>query len=49
MSEIRLWMECNILKLDEDKTYNIVSKSEHSINSFDRMDVQFRGALMGVN
>ena len=32
--EIELWMECKILKLNDDKTEFIIYKSKHDVKTF---------------
>ena len=34
VSEIKVWMKCNMLKLNDDKTEFIVFKSKHNANAF---------------
>ena len=40
MSEIKLWMECNMLKLNGDKTEFLVLKSKDNTNLFVGTNVQ---------
>ena len=48
MSEIKLLIERNMLKLNNDKTECIVFKSEHNTNSFAGANIQIGGKSVEV-
>ena len=37
--EIKVWMNANMLKLNDDKTDLIVLKSKHNVNTFAKQNV----------
>lgn len=49
VSEIKLWMERNMLKLNDDKTEFIVFKSKHNTSSFAEANFQVGGAAVEVS
>ena len=49
VSEIKLWMERNMLKLNDDETEFIVFKSKHNTNSFTGANVQVGGTAVEVS
>ena len=46
MSEIKSWIECNMLKLNDYKAVFIVFKSRQDTNSFTGVNVQVGGILV---
>ena len=49
VSEIKVWMSHNMLKLNDDKTEFIVFKSKHNVNTFAEQNVQVGGTRVGIS
>ena len=49
VSEIKVWMDHNMPKLNDDETELIVLKSKHNVNTFVQQNVQVGGTKVGIS